>query len=58
MKNRLYLIAAILCYLAAIGFFISAIIGKNTVYIAVGVVWICLGTLDFVLTRIGNGNKK
>lgn len=58
MKVKLYFITAILCYLAAIGFFISAIIGKSTVYVAVGVLWMCIGTLDLVLTRKGNSKKE
>ncbi len=51
MKAKLYFIASILCYLAAIGFFISAIIGKNAIYLALGVLWVCIGTLDLILTQ-------
>jgi len=56
MKTKLYIIAAILCFLAAIGFFVSAIIGKSTLYVIIGVMWICIGTLDLVLSRIRNDN--
>lgn len=58
MKTKTYLIAAILCYLAAIGFFASAIIGKSTVFVTVGALWICIGTLDLALSRKRNGNIK
>ena len=56
MKTKLYIIAAILCYLAAIGFFVAAIIGKSTLYVIIGLMWICIGTLDLVLSRIRNDN--
>jgi hypothetical protein len=44
MKTKIHLIAAGLCYLAAIVFWISAVIGKSTLFVTVGALWMCIGT--------------
>jgi hypothetical protein len=44
MKKKLYLISAVLWYLGAICFSIAAGIGENLTYVALGVLYICIGS--------------
>jgi hypothetical protein len=51
MKKKLYLISAALWYLGAICFSIAAGIGENITYVAVGAVYICIGSSYLVLYK-------
>ncbi|WP_292466254.1 hypothetical protein [Methanolobus sp.] len=49
MKKKSYSIIAVLWYVAAIFFFAAAGIGKNSVYVALGALYICIGSLNLRL---------
>jgi len=54
MKKKLYLISAVLWYLAAICFLIAAEIGENITYVAVGALYICIGSSFLALYKLLN----
>ena len=47
MEGMLYRIASVLFFLAALGFYAAALIGKNMSYTAIGAGFMCIGTLFF-----------
>lgn len=51
MKKNLFLLASIGFYLAALVFILSASIGTNAIFAAVGALCICTGTLYWILAR-------
>lgn len=48
LKNIWFVIAS-LTYIAAIGFIIAYFIGGYSPYIAIAVMWACIGSLDVIL---------
>jgi hypothetical protein len=48
MRQHLWTIAAILCFVAAAGFAAAYIIGGFALYIAVAALWVAVGCVDII----------
>jgi len=57
LKNIWFVLAS-LSYIAAIGFIIAYFIGGYSPYIAIAVMWACIGGLDVILGILSRRKEK
>jgi hypothetical protein len=57
-KKNIWFAIASLSYIAAIGFTIAYFISEYSPYIAIAVMWVCIGSLDVILGILLAREKK